>query len=101
MRSAAMIPSADDTCASCGWPGVPSVMTSPIAEMPGTFVRYERVDHDVALLHLQADALGVEAGGHRPAAGGDEQIVGANLLASCRRRAAPRRRRRRLSRSRP
>ncbi len=30
--------SADETCASCGWPGVPKVMTSPMAEIPGTLV---------------------------------------------------------------
>ena len=33
------MPSADDRCASCGCAPVPIVITSPIAEMPGTFVR--------------------------------------------------------------
>jgi hypothetical protein len=34
MRSAAMMPSADDTCASCGMRRAPSVITSPMAETP-------------------------------------------------------------------
>ncbi len=33
------MPSADDKCASCACAPVPIVMTSPIAEMPGTLVR--------------------------------------------------------------
>ena len=57
----------------------------------------QRVDLDVALLELQPDALGVEPGRHRAAAGRHEQIVGAKRLRACRRRAAPRCPRRRRS----
>ena len=39
-----------------------------------------RVDLDVALLDLQPDAFGVEPGGHRPAAGRDQQVVGAECV---------------------
>src|SRR2546426_6901184 len=39
-----------------------------------------RVDLDVALLHLQADAFGVETGRHRTATGRDEQIIRAQRL---------------------
>jgi uncharacterized FAD-dependent dehydrogenase len=39
IRSASTTPSADDRCASCWCPGSSNVMTSPIAEMPGTLVR--------------------------------------------------------------
>ena len=40
----------------------------------------QRVDLDVALFDLQADAFRVQPGGHRAAAGRDQQIIGANLL---------------------
>ena len=80
------MPSADDTCASCGCPARPNVMTSPIAEMPGTLVRYCAIDLDVAALDREAGFLGVEARRHRPAAGRDQQVVRLQTRASCRRR---------------
>ena len=39
-----------------------------------------RVDLDVSLLHLQTDAFRVESRRHGPAAGGDQQVVGAHSL---------------------
>ena len=55
-RRAAM-PSADDRCASCGCAPVPIVITSPIAEMPGTFVRNSVVDLDVAAIERRGPLL--------------------------------------------
>src|SRR5206468_6349207 len=39
------------------------------------------VDSDVALVHLYPDAVGVQAGGHRRAAGRDEEVVRPQLPA--------------------
>ena len=68
-----MMPSIDDTWASCGWTPAPSVITSPMAEMFGHRRPIQRVDLDVALLHRDAERLGAEPGGHGPAAGRNEQ----------------------------
>ena len=75
-----MMPSADDTCASCGC--TPGAERDDVADRRD--VRHRRaiqlVDLDVAALHRDAELFGAEPGRHRPAAGRDEQHVGRQLL---------------------
>ena len=75
------MPSADDRCASCACAPVPIVITSPIAEMPGTLGAEQVVDLDEAALEREAGLLGAEPVGHRAAAGRDEQLLDRQRLA--------------------
>ena len=60
------------------------VITSPIAEMPGDVGREQRIDDDVAAIHLDAELLGIETLGDGTATGRDEQDVDGELLRFCR-----------------